>query len=73
MNFNSLTKQLKQLKDHPIPKTGNYMLKKGQVVANKTQQAMLQRAKTAKQREKIIKELQRKKPRRMKTTRFVRA
>jgi hypothetical protein len=40
MNFNSLTKQLKQLKDHPIPKTGNYMLKKGQVVANKTQQAM---------------------------------
>ena len=63
MNFNSLNKKLK---GHPIPRTGNYMLKKGELVANKTQQAMLRRAKTAKQRAKIIKQLNSKKPRRMK-------
>ena len=63
MNFNSLNKKLK---GQTIPRTGNYMLKKGELVANKTQQAMLRRAKTAKQRAKIIKQLNSKKPRRMK-------
>ena len=63
MNFTSLNKKLK---GHPIPRTGNYMLKKGELVANKTEQAMLRRAKTAKQRAKTIKQLNSKKPRRMK-------
>jgi len=63
MNFTSLNKKLKE---QLIPRTGNYMLKKGELVANKTQQAMLRRAKTAKQRAKIIKQLNSKKPRRMK-------
>ena len=37
-----------------VPKTGNYVLQSGTLVINKTQQARLRKAKTAKTRKKII-------------------
>jgi hypothetical protein len=49
-----------------VPKTGNYRLKQGEIVLNKTQQTQLRKAKSAKTRNKIIKSVQKKKPKKMK-------
>jgi hypothetical protein len=49
-----------------VPKTGNYRLKQGEVVLNKTQQTQLRKAKSAKTRNKIITSVQKKKPKKMK-------
>ena len=46
--------------------TGNYRLKKGEIVMNKTQQARLRKAKTAKGKMKVIADVKRRKPRKMK-------
>ena len=45
-----------------VPKTGNYRLRQGEVVMNKTQLARLRKAKTAKTRQKIVNEVQKKRP-----------
>ena len=52
-----------------VPKTGNYRLRAGEVVLNKTQQAALARAKTHKTKQKIISSVKKRKPRKMKTKR----
>jgi hypothetical protein len=44
-----------------VPKTGNYILQGGTLVINKTQQARLRKAKTAKTRKKIIANVSRRK------------
>jgi hypothetical protein len=49
-----------------VPKTGNYRLKQGEVVLNKTQLARLKKAKTQKTRDKIINSVKKKKPKKMK-------
>ena len=49
-----------------VPKTCNYRLKQGGVVMNKTQLARLNKAKTAKTRNKIINSVKKKKPKIMK-------
>ena len=49
-----------------VPKTGNYRLKQGEIVLNKSQQTQLRKAKTAKTRNKIITSVQKKKPKQMK-------
>ena len=49
-----------------VPKTGNYRLKQGEIVLNKTQQTQLRKAKSATTRNKIIKSVQKKKPKKMK-------
>jgi len=49
-----------------VPKTGNYRLKQGEIVLNKTQQTQLRKAKSAKTRNKIITSVQKKKPKKMK-------
>ena len=46
--------------------TGNFRLKKGEIVMNKTQQARLRKAKTAKGKMKVIADVKRRKPRKMK-------
>ena len=45
-----------------VPKTGEYRLKGGEVVLNKTQQAQLRKAKTAKTKQKIISSVKKRKP-----------
>jgi len=52
-----------------VPKTGNYRLRQGEVVMNKTQLARMRKAKTTKTRQKIVNEVQRKRPRKPKTRR----
>jgi len=49
-----------------VPKTGNYRLKQGEVVMNKTQLGQLRKAKTQKTRNKIINSVKNKKPTKMK-------
>ena len=49
-----------------VPKTGNYRWKGGEVVLNKTQQARLHKAKTAKTKQKIINDVKRRRPKKMK-------
>ena len=49
-----------------VPKTGEYRLKGGEVVLNKTQQAQLKKAKTAKTKQKIINNVQKRKPKKLK-------
>ena len=49
-----------------VPKTGNYRLKQGEVVMNKTQMARLRKAKTQATKNKIINSVAKKKPKRMK-------
>ena len=50
-----------------VPKTGNYRLKAGEVVLNKTQQTQLKNAKTAKTRTKIVNNVKKRRPKRLKT------
>jgi hypothetical protein len=52
-----------------VPKTGEYRLKGGEVVLNKTQQAQLKKAKTAKTKQKIINNVQKRKPKKLKARR----
>ena len=49
-----------------VPKTGNYRLKQGEIVLNKSQQTQLRNPKSAKTRNKIITSVQKKKPKQMK-------
>ena len=49
-----------------VPKTGNYRLKKGEVVLNKTQQAKVRKAKTAGTAKKAVTAAANKKPRKIK-------
>ena len=49
-----------------VPKTGNYRLKQGEVVMNKTQMARFRKAKTQKTKSKIIHSVAKKRPRKMK-------
>lgn len=49
-----------------VPKTGNYRLKKGEVVLNKTQQAKVRKAKTAGTAKKAVSAAANKKPRKIK-------
>ena len=49
-----------------VPKTGNYRLKAGEVVLNKTQLAALKKAKTTKTRTKIINNVKKRRPKKMK-------
>ena len=49
-----------------VPKTGNYRLKQGEVVMNKTQLARLRKAKTQKTKNKIIHSVAKKRPKKMK-------
>ena len=52
-----------------VPKTGEYRLKGGEVVLNKTQQARLKKAKTAKTKQKIINNVKKRKPKKLKARR----
>ena len=45
-----------------VPKTGNYRLRQGEVVMNKTQMARLRKAKTAKTKRKIVSQVVKRKP-----------
>ena len=49
-----------------VPRTGNYRLKQGEVVMNKTQLARLRKAKTQATKNKIVNSVAKKRPRRMK-------
>ena len=49
-----------------VPRTGNYRLKQGEVVMNKTQLARLRKAKTQATKNKIITSVAKKRPKRMK-------
>jgi hypothetical protein len=49
-----------------VPKTGEYRLKGGEMVLNKTQQARLKKAKTAKTKQKIINNVKKRKPKKLK-------
>ena len=49
-----------------VPKTGNYRLKAGEVVLNKTQLTALKKAKTTKTRNKIINNVKKRRPKKMK-------
>ena len=49
-----------------VTKTGEYRLKGGEVVLNKTQQAQLKKAKTAKTKQKIINNVKKRKPKKLK-------
>lgn len=49
-----------------VPRTGNYRLKQGEVVMNKTQLARLRKAKTQATKTKIVNSVAKKRPRRMK-------
>jgi len=49
-----------------VPKTGNYRLKAGEVVLNKTQLTALKKAKTTKTRTKIINNVKKRRPKKMK-------
>jgi hypothetical protein len=49
-----------------VPKTGNYRLKKGEVVLNKTQQAKVRKAKTVGTDKKAVTAAANKKPRKIK-------
>jgi hypothetical protein len=49
-----------------VPRTGNYRLKQGEVVMNKTQLARLRKAKTQATKNKIVKSVAKKRPRKMK-------
>ena len=48
-----------------VPKTGNYRLKGGEVVLNKTQQSQLRKVKTAKTKQKIISNVKKRHPKKM--------
>lgn len=68
--ISSVGKEIKNLhKGGKVPKTGNYRLRQGEVVMNKTQMARLRKAKTAKTRQKIVNEVQKKRPRKPKKRR----
>jgi hypothetical protein len=49
-----------------VPRTGNYRLKQGEVVMNKTQLARLRKAKKPATKNKIVKSVAKKRPRKMK-------
>ena len=49
-----------------VPKTGNYRLRQGEVVLNKTQLGQIKKAKTAKTKRKIVAKVAMKKPKPMK-------
>jgi hypothetical protein len=49
-----------------VPRTGNYRLKQGEVVMNKTQLARLRKAKTQATKNKIVNSVAKKRPRQMK-------
>ena len=49
-----------------VPKTGNYRLRAGEVVLNKTQLTALKKAKTTKTRTKIINNVKKRRPKKMK-------
>ena len=49
-----------------VPRTGNYRLKQGEVVMNKTQLARLRKAKTQATKNKIVNSVAKKRPRKMK-------
>ena len=66
----AMGKEIKNLhKGGRVPKTGNYRLRQGEVVMNKTQLARLRKAKTAKTRQNIVNEVQKKRPRKPKKRR----
>jgi len=52
-----------------VPKTGEYRLKAGEVVLNKTQQSALKRAKTAKGKQKVISSVKKRRPKPLKARR----
>ena len=56
----------KRHKGGKVPKTGNYRLRAGEVVLNKTQLTALKKAKTTKTRTKIINNVKKRRPKKMK-------
>ena len=52
-----------------VPKTANYRLRAGEVVLNKGQLDKLKKAKTAKAKNKVIQDVKKRKPKKMKTRR----
>jgi hypothetical protein len=49
-----------------VPRTANFRLRGGEVVLNKTQLARLKKAKTAKTKQKVISEVSKRRPKKMK-------
>jgi hypothetical protein len=49
-----------------VPKTGNFRLKGGEVVLNKSQLAQLKKRKTAKGKQKVINDVSKRRPKKMK-------
>ena len=49
-----------------VPRTANFRLRGGEVVLNKTQLARLKKAKTAKTKQKVINEVSKRRPKKMK-------
>jgi hypothetical protein len=52
-----------------VPRTGEYRLKAGEVVLNKTQQSALKRAKTAKGKQKVVNMVKKRRPKALKARR----
>jgi hypothetical protein len=65
--ISSMGKEIRKLhKGGKVPRTGNFRLRVGEVVLNKTQQGQLRRAKTAKGKQAIINRVQKQRPKTMK-------
>ena len=58
--------EMKLHKGGKVPKTGNFRLKGGEVVLNKTQLAQLKKRKTAKGKQKVINDVSKRRPKKMK-------
>ena len=58
--------ELRLHKGGKVPKTGNFRLKGGEVVLNKTQLAQLKKRKTAKGKQKVINDVSKRRPKKMK-------
>jgi hypothetical protein len=66
--LSAVGKEIKNLhKGGRVPSTGNYRLRAGELVLNKTQLARMAKAKTAKAKAKVINEVKKKVPRKSKT------
>ena len=64
--FGEMATPMKLHKGGKVPKTGNFRLKGGEVVLNKTQLAQLKKRKTAKGKQKVINDVSKRRPKKMK-------
>jgi hypothetical protein len=64
--FGEMAAPMKLHKGGKVPKTGNFRLKGGEVVLNKTQLAQLKKRKTAKGKQKVINDVSKRRPKKMK-------